>query len=114
MKLRNTVFNFCYENIADYPGYVSEKIWDAISSGCIPIYWPSWEIPDNYIPKWAYIDASKYASVNELVNYLESIETSDLLTWQQKLLKLAEQKVSFMSSENYVNLISSQIARSLD
>lgn len=31
-------FNLCPEN-SDYPGYVTEKIFDSFKAGCIPIYW---------------------------------------------------------------------------
>lgn len=36
--LRNFKFNLCPENSSNV-GYVTEKIFDAIYSGCIPIYW---------------------------------------------------------------------------
>lgn len=35
--LKNYRFNLCPEN-SNYPGYVTEKIFEAISSGCVPIY----------------------------------------------------------------------------
>ena len=31
-------FNICFEN-GSYPGYLTEKLFDAFMSGCIPIYW---------------------------------------------------------------------------
>lgn len=31
-------FNICFEN-ASYPGYLTEKLFDAYACGCIPIYW---------------------------------------------------------------------------
>lgn len=36
--LRNYYFNICPENTSAY-GYTSEKLFEAISAGCIPIYW---------------------------------------------------------------------------
>lgn len=36
--LRNYKFNICFEN-SSYPGYLSEKLYEAYISGCIPIYW---------------------------------------------------------------------------
>lgn len=41
--LKNFKFNLCPEN-SNNLGYVTEKLFDAIYSGCIPIYWGS----DNY------------------------------------------------------------------
>lgn len=43
--LRQFKFNLCPEN-SDSEGYVTEKIFDAISSGCIPIYWGSGNDPE--------------------------------------------------------------------
>ncbi len=36
--LKSYVFNICPENTSAY-GYTTEKLFEAISSGCIPIYW---------------------------------------------------------------------------
>ncbi|WP_394958760.1 glycosyltransferase family 10 domain-containing protein [uncultured Helicobacter sp.] len=36
--LENYKFNICFEN-GSYPGYLTEKLFDAYIAGCIPIYW---------------------------------------------------------------------------
>lgn len=36
--LREYKFNICFEN-ASYPGYLSEKLYEAYMYGCVPIYW---------------------------------------------------------------------------
>lgn len=43
--LQQFVFNICPENTNSY-GYVTEKIYEAITAGCIPIYWGSFNKPD--------------------------------------------------------------------
>lgn len=43
--LRQYRFNLCPEN-SNYEGYCTEKIFEAISSGCIPIYWGSNNNPE--------------------------------------------------------------------
>lgn len=43
--LKQFYFNICPENSNSY-GYVTEKIFEAIASGCIPIYWGSHNIPE--------------------------------------------------------------------
>jgi len=111
--LNDTVFNFCYENISRYEGYVSEKIWDSIAAGSIPVYWPSWCVPDDYIPKWAYVDASKYSSPDDLIKILKSISAEEQLEWQKNLLQLATQKQDFIKSDNYIAEIINEISGSL-
>lgn len=43
--LKQFKFNLCPEN-SDAKGYVTEKIFDAIKAGCIPIYWGSENCPE--------------------------------------------------------------------
>jgi len=43
--LQQFAFNICPEN-TNSGGYVTEKIFEAISSGCIPIYWGSYNHPE--------------------------------------------------------------------
>lgn len=59
--LRNYRFNLTPEN-SNGNGYVTEKILDAISSGCIPIYWGSNNKPD---PEIFNQDAIIFFKMNE-------------------------------------------------
>lgn len=43
--LKQFKFNICPEN-SNSVGYVTEKVFEAISSGCIPIYWGSYNNPE--------------------------------------------------------------------
>lgn len=43
--LKNYKFNICPEN-SDCSGYVTEKLFEAIESGCIPVYWGSENKPE--------------------------------------------------------------------
>lgn len=43
--LRHYRFNLCPEN-SNYPGYCTEKIFEAIAAGCIPLYWGSNNNPE--------------------------------------------------------------------
>jgi len=36
--LQDYKFHICFEN-SSYPGYLTEKLFDAYAAGCIPIYW---------------------------------------------------------------------------
>lgn len=46
--IKQFIFNICPEN-SDYPGYVTEKIFQAFEAGCIPIYWGSENNPESQI-----------------------------------------------------------------
>jgi alpha(1,3/1,4) fucosyltransferase len=46
--ISNYKFCFSYENTDNYPGYVTEKVFDAWMAGCIPIYWGDREFEELY------------------------------------------------------------------
>lgn len=50
-------FCFCYENFSSPDGWITEKIFDAMFAGCVPVYWGPGNTP-RHIPSGCYIDAS--------------------------------------------------------
>jgi hypothetical protein len=69
--LRNYKFALCIEN-TEFPGYITEKIFDCILCGTIPVYRGAPDI-DNFIPPGVFIDLRKYSSFNELEQYLNNL-----------------------------------------
>lgn len=63
-------YPFClaFENSIG-PDYVTEKVFDALSAGSIPVYLGAPNIAE-FVPKGCYIDASAYPSARELGAYL--------------------------------------------
>ena len=57
-------FCLCFENM-EMIGYVSEKIFDCLYAGTIPLYWGAPDI-DLLIPPEAYVDARKFSSWQEM------------------------------------------------
>ena len=70
--LKKYRFYICYENTCNKKGYVTEKIFDCFSAGCIPIYWGASNI-EAFIPSTCFIDARKYQNLEELHNFLKGI-----------------------------------------
>lgn len=52
-------FAICYENGRDIPGYITEKIFDCLQAGCVPVYWGAPNITD-YVPANCFVDARKF------------------------------------------------------
>ncbi|NTW31058.1 MAG: hypothetical protein HGB12_00215 [Bacteroidetes bacterium] len=65
-------FAFCYENAKEIEGYVTEKIWDVLMSGTIPIYYKTKELPDSI-----YVDICKFDNYQELYNYMKNMTKND-------------------------------------
>ncbi|MBF9024361.1 hypothetical protein HKCCD6035_02250 [Rhodobacterales bacterium HKCCD6035] len=74
--IRSSTFNICFENCV-YPGYLSEKVFDAILGGSIPIYWGHDGIPKSL--KTAVIDASQFQSQKNLVQHCRSLDIEERL-----------------------------------
>ena len=70
-------FNICFENYAA-PSYVTEKIFDAMLAGTVPVYLGAQNIV-NYVPASCFVDASRFATMDELSDYLETITESQAL-----------------------------------
>lgn len=64
-------FTFCLENCV-FPGFATEKIFDAMFAGTVPVYLGASDIED-FVPKNTFIDMSQYKSLKELDLYLSSI-----------------------------------------
>lgn len=66
--LKNVQFNICPEN-SNAAGYVTEKIFDAVQAGCVPIYWGSNNNPEpEVLNKDAIIFFDEKSNINNEIN----------------------------------------------
>lgn len=72
-------YKFCiaYENSVK-PGYTTEKILQAYQSNCIPIYYGSETIKDDFNPE-TFINAHDFDNNNDLINYIKKVDTDKSL-----------------------------------
>ncbi|MFC1952560.1 glycosyltransferase family 10 domain-containing protein [Chloroflexota bacterium] len=75
-------FSFCFENMA-MPGWITEKIFDCIYVGTVPIYLGAPDI-GKYIPKNCFIDIRDFSSYKELYEYLKNLSNIDIETFKNK------------------------------
>ena len=79
-------FCICFENAKDIPGYITEKIFDSLFAGCIPIYWGEPRIQD-IVPQACFIDFRQFlTSANpyqELYQYLSKMAEQDFMAYQE-------------------------------
>lgn len=65
-------FAIAFENMKDSKGYVSEKIFDCICNGVVPIYYGARNIRQ-YVPEDVFIDYRKFKSLDGLRLFLEQM-----------------------------------------
>ena len=73
--LSNYRFTLTLENFV-YPGYVTEKIFDALAAGSIPIYLGAPDI-ESFVPREAFIDLREFPSPSSLKDYLDNLSEAD-------------------------------------
>ena len=65
-------FCLCYENMQNVHGYVTEKIFNCLEAGCVPIYWGVDNITQ-FIPQNCFIDRRQFKDMSELYQFLKSV-----------------------------------------
>ncbi|AGE59132.1 glycosyl transferase [Paramecium bursaria Chlorella virus OR0704.2.2] len=114
---QNFVFDLVIEN-CDAPGYVSEKFYDALSAGCIPLYYGnvfdklSGLIPEG--PDGAFFDLKKRgidtgAKLQELIDSLSDEQISGM---RQNVAKYREAVLEFAGTKAFANAVDEAIVLS--
>jgi hypothetical protein len=76
--LKNYRFTLAFENYQGQKGYISEKIFDALYAGSVPIYLGDRRISD-YIWPECFIDARNFESYLELLKYVQACPEKEWL-----------------------------------
>jgi hypothetical protein len=66
-------FNICFEN-GSHPGYVTEKLFNALQIKTMPIYWGSATVDRDFNPL-AFINAADHGNFNKLVDYVQHLDS---------------------------------------
>ncbi|WP_460584668.1 glycosyltransferase family 10 domain-containing protein [Hymenobacter arcticus] len=66
--IRSYRFVICYENTST-PGYISEKLFDCLFAGCVPVYLGEPNIR-RFVPEGCFIDRQAFATDAELAEFL--------------------------------------------
>lgn len=74
-------FSICYENQI-LEGWITEKIFDCFRAGTVPVYWGAPDI-EEHIPAECYIDRRKFASQEELRQFLLSLSPDETHAYRE-------------------------------
>ncbi len=91
--LERARFCICYENSRGSPGYLSEKIFDCFTSGCVPVYIGS-PHAEPALPPACFIDGDRFSSAAELLACLRSISEAQFSGYQQAMRAFLESPAS--------------------
>ena len=69
-------FVMAYESFRGERGYISEKIFDALQAGSVPVYLGEERITE-FVPREAFVDARNFRTRRELLAYLQSCQEAE-------------------------------------
>lgn len=103
--LQRYKFAIAYENVADCPGLITEKIFDCFAAGTVPIYHGAPNIKE-YIPADCFIDFRDFVDYEKLAIFLENMTESQYQGYLDAVKK-------FVSSPDYFEFTSKSYAQTL-
>lgn len=77
-------FGFCYENTDQIPGYITEKIFDVMLAGSVPIYLGADNTP-MHIPDDCFINRKQFSGHEGLYNYLKNMNEKEYAQYLQAI-----------------------------
>lgn len=77
-------FALCYENSRGAPGYLTEKIFDCFTTGCVPVY-VGGPRATAHIPRECYIDGDAFGSMAQLLQALQGIDEARFAGYQRAM-----------------------------
>ena len=81
-------FVVCYENTR-LAGYISEKIFDCLFAGCVPVYLGEPNI-ERFIPTGCYIDRRQFTSDAELADFLQKMSYTEYAGYIKRMRAFIE------------------------
>lgn len=82
--LARSTFSFTYENTNKYDNYLTEKMYDSLYCGSIPIYNGCPNI-NELIPETCFIDSRNFATVDNLCKYLIQCPASTINKYRNNI-----------------------------
>ena len=74
--LLNFKFCICYDNTSDANGYITEKIFDSMQAGCVPVYLGAPNITD-YVPAECFVDKRNFDSYEDLYHFMKNMSEEE-------------------------------------
>ena len=102
-------FSICYENSGGFNGYITEKIFDSLFAGCVPIYLGSPNI-EKHIPSNAFIDKRNFKTYEELYNHIKNMPDQEYINYLENIKNFLESDRAYpFSAECFANILIKEI-----
>jgi alpha(1,3/1,4) fucosyltransferase len=107
--LKNYKFSICFENAKNYPGLITEKIFDCFAAGTVPIYYGPPNVQD-YIPNDCFIDFCSFSNYEELYQFLINVTEVEYQAYLDATKRFIKSKEYYeFTSKRFAEIILEQI-----
>ncbi|MBT9151416.1 MAG: Alpha-(1,3)-fucosyltransferase FucT [candidate division WS2 bacterium] len=107
--LQKYKFAICYENARDIPGYITEKIFDCLFAGCVPVYWGAPNVTE-HIPAGTFIDKRNLNTYKELYSYLRNMPDKEYMGYLDAIKDFIQSdKIYPFSAECFADTLINEI-----
>ena len=107
--LKNYKFSICFENAKNYPGLITEKIFDCFAAGTVPIYYGPPNVQD-YIPLNCFIDFCSFGGYEELYQFLVNMTEVEYQVYLDAAKAFIKSKEYYeFTSKRFAEIVSEQI-----
>jgi hypothetical protein len=98
-------FNFCYENMTNIDGYVSEKIIDCFVAGTVPIYWGASNV-NKYVPPQSFIDRRDFSDTRQVYEFISKMNESEYDGYRSAANAFLDSRaVQLFSARNFAEIL---------
>ena len=87
--------------------YCTEKIWESIKAGCLPIYYGRFNRIYETFPKNSFVDAAEFESSKQLYDYIESMSKQDYCDRMNKCVMIYN---NFLTTDSFENQFEQTVA----
>ena len=113
-ELKKYRFQFCLENGFGYPGYVTEKLFDAMICRNVPVYKPTDDVSvSKIVPKDVFINMNDFESFEDLNSHLNSLSDDDVAAYLMAAEKFLEHLPEFLRPDYASGRVAQRIIRDL-
>ncbi|WP_435186707.1 glycosyltransferase family 10 domain-containing protein [Halobellus sp. EA9] len=103
-------FALAFENITGIEGCITEKIFDCLRGGAVPVYWGANNI-EEYVPKDCFIDYRNFQSPEALFERLDSVTAEEYNRYRSAGKDFLEERGEEFSPECFAETIYENIYR---
>lgn len=110
--LLRSKFSYCYENVHSLSGYVTEKIFDSMMNGCVPVYWGADDVT-RHVPKETFIDRRQFRDTAEVHAHLRAMSRHEFTDRQAAIRSFLDGGAQRFSSRRFAESIADGVVASL-